>query len=121
MEKKFGVAGILDEYTIIINAGKSDDVSEGDSLSILSDSTIEIKDPFTDEVLYELKRIKAKLKIVRVFEKVSFCKSKNEKKNIFSTIGFDSNNPQKLRIDSNSLINFPTQEPIKIGDLIKFD
>ncbi|HDK5717126.1 TPA: hypothetical protein PTC28_001852, partial [Staphylococcus pseudintermedius] len=52
MEKKFGVAAILDEYTIIINAGKSDDVSEGDSLSILSDSTIEIKDPFTDEVLY---------------------------------------------------------------------
>ncbi|MEH7966018.1 FlgT C-terminal domain-containing protein, partial [Staphylococcus pseudintermedius] len=97
MEKKFGVAAILDEYTIIINAGKSDDVSEGDSLSILSDSTIEIKDPFTDEVLYELKRIKAKLKIVRVFEKVSFCKSKNEKKNIFSNIGFDSNNPQKLR------------------------
>ncbi|QDW99064.1 hypothetical protein [Staphylococcus agnetis] len=121
MKKKIGVAAILDEYTIIINAGKLDEVNKGDSFSVLSDSSIEIKDPFTGEELYELKRIKARLKVDKVLEKISFCKAKNDTGSFLGGINFPNTNPQKLRIDSNSLVNFPTQEPIKVGDFVKFD
>ncbi|UXR72322.1 FlgT C-terminal domain-containing protein [Staphylococcus sp. IVB6240] len=121
MGKRLGVAAILDEYTIIINAGKLDGVSKGDSLSVLSSNIIEIRDPFTDEVLHELKRSKARLKVVKVLEKVSFCKAKDDTSYIFSNINFASNPQKKLRTDSTSLLDVPTQEPIKVGDVIRFD
>lgn len=66
---------ILDEYTVIVDAG-SDVVSKGDYFKIVGEPE-EIIDPITQRNLGLFYREKAVIEVVDVYEKICVCKSLN--------------------------------------------
>lgn len=74
------VIKIIDDYSIVINGGHTDDIEEGDKIEIFLTGE-EIKDPYNDdEVLGTLDFIKEKLEVTQVFARFSICeKIKREK------------------------------------------
>ncbi|MCJ1785234.1 hypothetical protein [Mammaliicoccus sciuri] len=116
--KKFGVAEIIDERTIIINAGKNDGIKPKQELKVLSPGTYEITDPFTNEKLGAINYVKSIIIVSEVEDKYSFCKPKNKHKNILSDTLLD--NKTKFHIDTSQINNQITNEPIQIGDLIDY-
>ncbi|MCG1009264.1 hypothetical protein J4760_04250 [Salinicoccus sp. ID82-1] len=118
-EKKFGVAAIVDEQTIIINYGKRDGAEVGQGIKILSNHSLPIKDPFTEENLGKIYHIKAELTLSKIDNKFSYCTSK---KQMNFGIGLGSGSfyqSQALRIDSKFLTREVTDEPIQVGDPIE--
>ncbi|PCM42022.1 hypothetical protein CPU09_02540 [Mammaliicoccus sciuri] len=117
-DKKYGVAEIIDERTIIINAGKNDGIKPEQELKVLSQGTFDITDPFTKEKIGSLNYVKSIIVVSEVMDKYSFCKPKSKHKNIFSDNLFD--NKTKFHIDSTQINNQVTNEPIQKGDLIDY-
>jgi len=64
------VAGIIDEYTVVINRGYEHGVEE-DMRFVIYEPGEEIKDPETDESLGKFEYVKAKVEVVDVKEKFS--------------------------------------------------
>lgn len=73
MDKQFKIVKIIDDETIVINAGLIDDVKPGDKFEIFEKGE-EIKDPDTGESLGTLDLIKETVETVNVFDKISICK-----------------------------------------------
>lgn len=70
----FKVIKIIDEYSLVINGGITDDISVGDEIEIFLEGD-EIKDPFNDdEVLGTLDFIKETLEVTEVYPNFSVCK-----------------------------------------------
>jgi len=80
------VAGVLNERELIINVGSDDGVTLGMKFKILSDSSIIVKDPITDEEIGEIDREKIRVKCIEVQEKLSVCTTYRviTQRNVFS-------------------------------------
>jgi len=140
MKSKLGIAAIIDDESVAINIGSSDNmnINIGDEINVLSSKYIDIIDPFTNEKLGKIYHIKAVLVISHIEKKYSICKSKdpyiekykglynsnyiNKRLGINTKNIFDNNkNKTKLRVDSNYINRDLTSEPIKIGDSIELN
>lgn len=122
-KKKYGVAAIIDERTIIINYGEADGAKIGQNLKVLSNHTLHLNDPFTGDILGKLRHIKAEVQITRVEQKYSFCSSK-KKMNFGIGLGdlsYPKNLNPALRVNTNFLSREITEEPIDVGDLIEIE
>ncbi len=74
MEKIEGkVAKILDEYSIVINVGRDNDVVDGMVFVVFVQSDDEIKDPDSGEVLGKLEHVKDYIFVSHVQDKFSTC------------------------------------------------
>lgn len=72
MEKAIKVVKIIDEYRVVINAGSNNLIHDGQNLEIFVPGT-PIIDPDTGDNLGTLDYIKAKLRVVNVFPRMSVC------------------------------------------------
>lgn len=141
----FRVIKIIDEYSLVINGGLSDDISRGDEIEIFLEGE-EILDPFNDNNnLGTLDFIKDRLEVTEVYPKFSVCKKiATEKINKPSALqkalsvsavsavsaisGISSlygttetkTTVQKINIDKNEITGRTTGEKIiKIGDIAR--
>ncbi len=74
MEKIEGkVAKILDEYSIVINVGRDNDVVNGMVFVVFVQSDDEVKDPDSGEALGKLEHVKDYIFVSHVQDKFSTC------------------------------------------------
>ena len=117
MCKEFKIVKIIDDKTLVINAGYSDNIKEGDNFEIFEQGE-EIRDPDTGENLGSLDLIKETVKAVNVFKKICICK------HYIVTSYFSSITTSFLQSDYNTLNVDSTQisgglhndKIIRIGD-----
>ncbi|MDQ0233026.1 hypothetical protein [Metabacillus malikii] len=138
----FRVIKIIDEYSLVINGGLSDDISMGDEIEIFLEGE-KILDPFNDNInLGTLDFIKDRLEVTEVYPKFSVCKkiatekinkpSALQKALSVSAVSAISGIPslygttetrttvQKINIDKNEITGRTTGEKIiKIGDIAR--
>lgn len=74
MDDVYKIVRILSDTEIVINAGHSQGLKEGDLLEIFVKGE-EIKDPDTSESLGTLDFIKGKVKVKTVYPEMSLCQS----------------------------------------------
>lgn len=75
-QKQFKIVAIIDDETVIINAGKRDGIMNNDKFNILDSKSQELKDPDTDEILGIFKQVKQPIFAKDVQEKYSICVSR---------------------------------------------
>lgn len=75
MEKEIKIVKIINEYRVVINAGSNDLIHDGQYLEIFVPGT-PIIDPDTGDDLGTLDYIKAKLRVVNVFPRMSVCENR---------------------------------------------
>lgn len=120
MEKTYKIIKIIDDQTLVINAGYDDDIEIGDQFEIYSTGE-EIKDPDTNEVLGTLDHIKERVEAVDVFEKMCICRH-NVLVNFLQNV---TNNltrvePKVLNVDSSQISGgLSDDDVIKIGDKVR--
>lgn len=106
------VAEIIDEYTVVINRGYKHGVEEGMQF-VIYELCKEIKDPDTGEVLGQWERIKAKVEVINVQEKISMTKIPDRLQVLLRGLAMLTNEEPKAELQSG------LKSPIKIGDLAK--
>ncbi len=74
------VAKILDEYSIVINVGRNDGVTEGMVFVVFTQSSDEIKDPDSGETLGTLENVKDYVSAVHIQDKFATCVAKEVKR-----------------------------------------
>lgn len=74
MSKKFRVVKIIDDTSLVINAGRNYDVKEGDKFQIYTEGS-KIIDPVTNEDLGTLDYIKETLVVSVVYDKMCICET----------------------------------------------
>lgn len=75
-DKTIKIIAIVNDNTVLINAGKRDGLSSGDSLNVLDNHTTKLSDPDTGEVLAEFKQFKQKIYVKEAKDKYSICVGK---------------------------------------------
>lgn len=116
MIKKFKVIKIIDDTTLIINAGSKNNIEVGDIIEIHGKSE-SIYDPETNEDLGKIDIIKDSLKITKVYEKMCVCET-SYVSNYFSAL---LSNPlfastrRKLDVEPTE-ISGKEDKTIRIGD-----
>ncbi|SFP39976.1 hypothetical protein SAMN04487888_109186 [Eubacterium callanderi] len=78
---------IIDDYTLVIDAGEDSDLVQGDVLEVMKKGDI-ITHPITNEPLGNLEYPIAKLDVVNILEKMTICKSHKEETYHPGLIGF---------------------------------
>lgn len=73
--KENKIVKILDEYTLVINAGTDHGVQSGDQFQILDKKGSKVIDPDTDEVIGQLDLVKATVEVTDLHEKMCICSS----------------------------------------------
>lgn len=124
----YKIVKIIDEYTVVINAGSNSNVQVGDEFQILDKQSSEVIDPDTDEVIGYLDLIKATVKVSEVQEKMCICTSKYYAKaheTLLTNIGSIKSNlsfaeQERLNIDYKQATGGlrRSDEPIRIGDTV---
>lgn len=104
---EFKIVKILDEYNIVINAGISHNIEQGDRFQILDKESSVVKDPDTNVVIGTLDLIKATLIVTELHDNMCICSSE-------STI-----NKNMLKSDINAISNnfnfsFSEQERLNV-------
>ena len=120
-ERKWRVIRIFDEYRVLINAGTSDGIGEGDLLKIVGE-TEEIIDPETKKKLGKLEKVKAKVRAIQV--QANMCVA--ESAQTYKTTGLipilePKEYLEKLPVDPESVSGGWVEEKIRIGDQVKRD
>jgi hypothetical protein len=69
------VAGVLNERELVINIGETSGVRKGMIFKVLADEPVDILDPVTDESLGQLILEKIRVKVSKVDEKLSICRT----------------------------------------------
>ncbi len=120
MEKTYKIVKIIDDHTLVIDAGYNDGIKNGDQFEIYSKGE-EIKDPDTNEILGTLDHIKERVEAVTVFEKMCICRH-----NIFVNFlqnvsgGLSRIEPKVLNVDSSQISGgLADDDVIKIGDKVR--
>ncbi len=124
-EDDFRVIEILDEYSILINYGRSDGADEDDKVRIKSIGP-EVTDPVTKKKLGTLDSIKAILTIVYVYDEFSLCRNvvtltKNVLVSPLSQFQTSSKENKPIDIDKKDISGkrLPDNKTIKIGDIVE--
>ncbi len=71
----FRVIKILNEKSIILNCGEANGIVLGDLFFIRSSNTEKIIDPFSHKVLGEIKKYKAQIEVVDLYDKMCICQN----------------------------------------------
>lgn len=119
MDKIFKVVHIMDEYTIIINAGQRDGVTIGTRFQIFDDG-YSVLDPDTGENYGSIDYVKETVITDDVREKMCLCHSTTS---IFSDALQNSiatlSNAKKLNLDISQQISLDVEKTIRIGDKVR--
>lgn len=116
MKKKYKVIKIIDDTTLIINAGSVNDIEVGDEMEIHGKSE-NIYDPETNENLGKIDIIKDRLKITKVYEKMCICET-SYVSNYFSSLLSNplfASTQRKLDVEPTE-ISGTADKTIRIGD-----
>lgn len=121
MDKVYRVIKIINEYKIVVNAGLTDHIQEGQHIEIFAPGQ-EIVDPITGENLGTLDYVKAKLYAKDVFPKMCVCM--NQETETFSILEphFQSERVCPLPVDVKEITGGfeDVNKKIKVGDLVRF-
>lgn len=123
MSKIFKVAEIIDDYTLVINAGENQNIKENQRFLIFSLDGKEVYDPDTKELLGCLETTKGTATATSVLEKMTVIKSDMYRTvtslDLTASLVFsitNSENSDTLKPGDKKLIGF---KDVKIGDLVK--
>ncbi|GAB3062092.1 hypothetical protein ACFOU0_05900 [Salinicoccus sesuvii] len=131
MEYEYGVAKIIDNYTLVISGGELDGIRKGDTVKILDQSGITINNPYSGKDLGQLPRIKQELIVERVYDEFSICTTLTEtsystldsmtmanKKayGILNNFNETKEVKKRLNIDSIEPVDLGSNNVIKVGD-----
>lgn len=116
------VVKIIDEYHVVINAGRSDGVVRGDTFQICAPEII-VKDPDTKAVLGTLSHTKATIVVTDVYEQMSVCQNKVTVSagTLASIADFSrsmSSTPAQLKVDPQQ-ISGGFDDVIRVGDIVQ--
>lgn len=120
MEKIYKVIKIVDDETLVINAGYNDGIETGDKFEIYSTGE-EIKDPDTNETLGTLDLVKEKVEAIDVFPKMCICRH-NTIVNFMNTVSYELARikTKPLNVDSTQISGgLSNDDVIKIGDKVR--
>lgn len=130
------IVKIVDEYQVIVDAGKNQDIDVGTQFKVLSEP-IEVIDESTNISLGSIQLDKAVIKVVRVYDNMSICENAINREsgvvyqanslmsqlNLASTMGGKHIDAirEKLNINVNDLSNSIAykETPIRIGDPVE--
>jgi len=123
MEKTIKIVKIIDEYRVVINAGSNDLIYDGQNLEVFVRGT-PIIDPDTHDDLGTLDFIKAKLRVVNVFPRMSVCENRETVSTGLlraATFIFPTQENFPLNIDSKEISGGfeGIDKKIHIGDLVR--
>lgn len=118
---KYRVAEIIDDFKIVINKGRQEDVKVGDRFLVYKISENEISDPETGENLGALEIVKGTGVVTHVQEKISTLESDRKSDSFRKTIRkpiltFSQFAGEEEIIDRKQTIPFENPE---VGDLLK--
>jgi hypothetical protein len=140
MEKIEGkVAKILDEYSIVINVGRDDDVVNGMVFVVFVQSDDEVKDPDSGEVLGKLEHVKDYIFVSHVQDRFSTCvagekeaSSREAESHGAQTLsgammaesmtarpGGSRLSNEKLNVNISQVTGVPQLGPISVGDMVR--
>ena len=123
------IVKIIDEYTVIINAGTNKGIEIGDKLQIIDEKGSEVKDPDTNEVLGFLDLIKDTVEVSEVHDKMCICVTPHYTtvnniispglRSIAGSIVFSEQ--KKLNVDLSQVTGGlrKSDAPIQIGDPVR--
>ena len=126
LEKRpiFKVVKIIDDYNVVINAGRNYDIEIDDIFEIFITGE-EILDPETKESLGTLDTVKARIKVITVYDKMSLC-TNAKTSNIIASLGANllrpyEGTPERLKVDMTQATGGLKKDSIqiKIGDLVR--
>ena len=121
-KQTFTIIRIMDEYTVIIDGGKNDNLELGNILQI-SEPSEPLINPLTSEIIGYLDQIKAHVKIFAIYDTFSICKS-NETYSVDMNAGMfalfaastrDTIKPLKVEPSEVTPLT-KSDDPIRIGD-----
>ncbi len=132
------VTRILDEYRIVINVGRIDEVKEGMVFVVFTQSEDEIKDPDSGEVLGKLENVKDYISVAHVQDRFSTCVAREKKKmtkegeamgvqTLSGAMMAESMtarpesgkiDTEKLNVNTSQITGIPQLGPISVGDKI---
>ncbi len=120
MEKIYKIIKIIDDETLVINAGYDNGIKIGDDFEIFEDGE-EIKDPDTGEVLGTLDTIKERVEAIDVFPKMCICRHNIIVNYIKAITGdFTKIKSKTLNIDSSQISGGLSDNlTIHIGDKVR--
>lgn len=122
MSDIFKIVKIIDDSSVVINAGSSHGVKRGDELQVFVVGE-EILDIDTGESLGTLDTIKARLEIKEVYEKMSLCVNAETTtvSNFIYTNPFSKTTRLPLNVDMTQAEKVLVSENklLKIGDLVR--
>lgn len=131
MKSNFKIAKILDEYSVIVNAGTDDGIEVGDQFQILDKKGSAVKDPDTGATIGHLDLIKGTINVSEVQEKMCICTSPNyvsiPATSLLSSIRDItealpvSSRREKLNVDLDQVTGGlrKSDAPIQVGDSVK--
>ncbi len=140
MEKIEGkVAKILDEYSIVINVGRDNDVVNGMVFVVFVQSDDEIKDPDSGEVLGKLEHVKEYILVSHVQDKFSTCVAGEKEalsreaeshgaqtlsgammaESMTARPGGGRISNEKLNVNTSQVTGVPQLGPISVGDMVR--
>lgn len=122
MEKnKYRIVKIIDDTSIVINAGKNNSINIGDEFEILGKNGEKVLDPLTGESLGEIDLIKGTVIARYVYPRMTICSTE-----AISITSYYSNSilpsfikEQPLNVDDTQVTGgFFSDEPVQIGDYV---
>ena len=133
------VAKILDEYSIVINIGRNDGVTEGMVFVVFTQSSDEIKDPDSGETLGTLENVKDYVSAIHIQDKFTTCVAKEAKKipeegegsgaqtlsgammaeSMSARPGGSKIRTEKLNVNTSQIAGVPQLDPITLGDKVR--
>lgn len=125
MNNDYRVVKIIDDTSLIINAGAKDGVKKGDYMQISGKGPV-IIDPVNNEPLGRLDIIKDKLIVTDIYEKMCVCETPYTStyfSSVLSSTPLLSSTQRKLNVDATD-ISGNGDKIIRIGDsakLIKYE
>lgn len=125
LSQQWKIVKIIDDYTVVINGGKNDDLANDDELIIFSPGE-KVIDPDTGLSLGTLDSIKANIYIENALDLMSVCKSSELVTTIEPLVKFENPFSSKeveklmpLNVDPKQITGGLNTSKIVIGDLVR--
>jgi hypothetical protein len=116
------IVKIIDDNQVVVNGGKNQNIKRGDVLEIYK-SGGSISDPETGEDLGTLDYVKAIIKVVTPYEKMSLCESAETKLGLTMATALSNFNGMTvpLQVDMKQISGGldDSDKTVRIGDLVR--
>lgn len=122
MSNPYKIVKIISEYKVVINAGSNSFVKEGDIFEVFEPGA-EVFDPETKESLGTLDFVKAKLRVIDVFPKMSVCENRDGtvQRSLISALSWTVPDQVPLNVQSTDISGGyeGVSQKIKVGDFVR--